>query len=535
MTAGLQYDRSMNLVNSSYPNGYVNVFWGGTFVNPDGTRLTGDYGYYEVNDLGLKGSAGTNTYSIFFQDQWHLTPRLTLDAGLRTEHESVPSFRSDVRKTAATFGWRKTLVPRLSAAYDILGDSTVRFVGNWGRYNDWTKYAIARESFGGRIWRTYYRAIDDPNVLPSVELDNMPGHNLWLGPGEFRDNLRPNFDSIDPMIRPMSQTSLSVGTEFQVSARSSIVVRYVRNNLVRTIEDMRAELDGKAVYVLGNPGEGRARIMAPSSATAAFSMPRPKRQYDALELSWRRRLSGRWFASANYTLSRLYGNYAGLADSDEIRTPAMSAGYPTAQQQDLQIAREGGNLNSNWDIDEVLWDSHGNLDPRGRLATDRPQVLKMFGSYEFSTGTSVGGFFYAGSGTPISTYVLTANRSSVFVNGRGDMGRTPFLTQTDLRLSHDIRLLPTKTLRLELDVLNLFNNKTARHAFNYYNRGIESASSGSAVNLAKIDLAQGYDYRALVAATPDGMTQQGARDPRYGLVDLWNAGRQASVTARFVY
>ena len=39
--------------------------------------------------------------------------------------------------------------------------------------------------------------------------------------------------------------------------------------------------------------------------------------------SWatRSRFSSNYFFSANYTLSRLYGNYAGLASSDEIRTP----------------------------------------------------------------------------------------------------------------------------------------------------------------------------------------------------------------------
>ena len=37
-------------------------------------------------------------------------------------------------------------------------------------------------------------------------------------------------------------------------------------------------------------------------------------------------------------------------------------------------------------------------------------------------GTQVGAFFYGGSGTPITTYVTTANQTNAFVNGRGDHG-----------------------------------------------------------------------------------------------------------------
>ena len=61
-----------------------------------------------------------------------------------------------------------------------------------------------------------------------------------------------------------------------------------------------------------------------------------------------------------------------------------------------------------------------------------------------------------------------------------------------------------KRLRLELNVLNLFNQKTARHVFNYLNRGAGAARASSAINLATIDLYKGYDYNALIRATPDG-------------------------------
>ena len=125
-------------------------------------------------------------------------------------------------------------------------------------------------------------------------------------------------------------------------------------------------------------------------------MPRPKRQYDALELSYNRRFSENYFFSANYTLSRLYGNYAGLASSDEILTPTTGVQLATAQQQAGSISREGGNVNRAWDLDELMWDSKAPSTSLGRLATDRPHVVKLYGAYDFKFGTQLGAFFYGG-------------------------------------------------------------------------------------------------------------------------------------------
>ena len=63
------------------------------------------------------------------------------------------------------------------------------------------------------------------------------------------------------------------------------------------------------------------------------------------------------------------------------------------------------------------------------------------------------------------------------MNGRGDMGRTPVLTRTDLLVSHELRLMGNKRLRFELNVLNLFNQKTATHIFNYLNKGAPGGAS----------------------------------------------------------
>jgi hypothetical protein len=333
----------------------------------------------------------------------------------------------------------------------------------------------------------------------------------------------------------MYQDSLHAGLEWQIQPMAVLGVHVVHNALGRTIEDLGAVVNGDSVYAIGNPGEGSTTIARPSGPTAPFPMPKAVRRYDAVDVSVTRRFSNQWFASANLTVSRLYGNYAGLASSDEIVTPTTGGAFPTPQQQSGTLARTGSNVNGGWDIDEILWDSRGHLDVLGRLATDRPVVARIYGAYSFRAGTQIGAFFNGSSGTPMSTYVNTLNRSQVFVNGRGDMGRSPVLTRTDLLASHTLTARNTQRVRLELNVINLFNQKTATHIFNTLNRGaggVAAARPSSAIDLSKVDLAKGYDYQALIRSSPDGAN---AFDPRYGKPDLFQTGLQGQFSVKFIF
>jgi hypothetical protein len=289
--------------------------------------------------------------------------------------------------------------------------------------------------------------------------------------------------------------------------------------------------------VIGNPGEGQNTVFPPSypDVTAPFPTPKPKRVYDAAEFTFERRVANNWFFSANYTLSRLYGNYAGLSNTDEVTTPTTGISSGTSQQQTGTTVRSGSNASAAWDVDEILWDSHGNLNPEGLLATDRPHQIKLYGAYTFPFGTQVGLFQYAASGTPITTYVIAQDGYTPFVNGRGDMGRTPFLMRTDLLLSHNVKLSSKQSVRIELNVINLFNQETATHIFNFLNKGAPGESSvisADAIDLSQVNLAKGYDYNALILASPNGAS---AYDPRYGMPDLFQPGRQGQLSLRYSF
>ncbi len=262
-------------------------------------------------------------------------------------------------------------------------------------------------------------------------------------------------------------------------------------------------------------------------------MPKAKRQYDAVELGISRRFANNWFGSANLTISRLYGNYAGLASSDEIRTPTTGVSSATAQQQarlDLPSGRQRRT-------------ARGTSTKRCSTPTAistcsavwRPIVRSSSSSTARTTSsgnTQIGVFFYAGSGTPMTTYVNTVNQTEVFVEGRGDMGRTPFYSKTDLLVSHELPMAGNKRLRFELNVLNLFNQKTARHIFNYLNRGARRA--------AGVVGDRPGEHRPVqrLRLQRDDPRDTGWReriDPRYGMDDLFEPGTQGQFSVKFLF
>lgn len=535
--AGWGVSKTVNNVLEAYPgNGYVRVFWNSTFNSPTIGAGTGQYGYYEVNDFGTGGTTGGTMQNYYLQDQWRIIPRLSVTLGLRLENENVPSFRRDIRDYAFSFGFGDKIAPRLGATYDLFGNGRVKLYGSFGRTFDWVKYELSRGTFGAQFWKIDYRSLDTLDVF-SLSGTNKPGRNLWgADPASQRDRRVPAFDLVAKDLKPMSSDLFSVGSEFQLRDHTVLRIGYKHNNLRRTIEDLGAlDAQGNEVYLYGNPGEGDATIQPTSGLTEPFPMPKPVRKYDALEFQLTRRFSSDFFLNVSYVYSRLYGNYAGLANSDEISLPTTNVGSGTAQQLGGSVSRQGGNANRSWDLDEILFDSHGNVDIKGRLNTDRPHVFKIYGAKEFKFGTNVGLFFYGGSGTPVSTLVVTRNQIPVFVNGRGDLGRTPILTQTDLNVFHDLKFGETKRLRFEMNMLNLFNQKTARAVFNYLNRGAGTAVPSSGINLSGVDLTQGYDYNALINATPDASAPRGALDPRFGREDLFNTGFAGRFGVKFIF
>jgi hypothetical protein len=539
---GIGRQKNVNKVENSYPGGgYVTLMWNSDLTLPNGSTTRGQYGYYQVDDIGTKGTSGGTIDHIYFQDRWKVTRRLSVDAGLRLEKEVVPSFRRDIKEYAFEFGWGSKVAPRLGASFDLFGNGKVKLYGSWGRFYDWVKYELARGTFGGDVWRTYYRPLDsaDPAFILKLGNGNMPGKNLW--PTEFQDWRIPAFgsDQLDPNLQPMSTYIATGGMEWQLAPQLVFAARYTHNSLRNTIEDVGTMVNGSEYYLYGNPGKGLVKMSSPNTLTPSFELPTAKRVYDALELSFTRRFSNRWLASGSYVYSRLWGNYSGLQNTDEILPASSYLGYGGSQSSFTTTYRPGSSATRAWDLDYYAWDARGHRDVTGRLGADRPHVLKLYGSYAlpktlpFLSGeTQIGAFFRAASGVPVSTLVQDVQRIPLFVNGRGDLGRTPIVSNTDLSFSHELKVGEGKTIRFEFNAQNIFNQRISQYTFSYYNR-YRDRSAGMTMN--NVDLVKGYDYKALVAASAQAKNAVGALDPRFSMADNISAGFSGRFGIKFSF
>jgi hypothetical protein len=175
--------------------------------------------------------------------------------------------------------------------------------------------------------------------------------------------------------------------------------------------------------------------------------------------------------------------------------------------------------------------SPGNFDAQGRnvfgrLATDRPHTLKLYGSYTRESrlgSTGIGVSQVAYSGTPISSEVTFI--VPVFYNGRGDMGRTPALTQTDMFLSHGFRVGGTRRLVLEAYLLNLFNQDAVTNITGRLNRNgnldPQRLYDGSIGNVESL-------INPVTGTSP-------ARNAIYGMPLAYQDGRRVTIGARFQF
>src|SRR5207248_2410427 len=96
------------------------------------------------------------------------------------------------------------------------------------------------------------------------------------------------------------------------------------------------------------------------------------------------------------------------------------------------------------------------------------------------------------------TELFAISSVPVYVNGRGDLGRTPVLSQMDLYLYHEFQIPRSERMRLrfEVNVTNALNQDAVTNRYtNYLNR-----NDGSYVQFANpADYFKGFDWKSMVA------------------------------------
>lgn len=538
---------------------------------PNGNHCRGNYGYFIVNDgVENAGVARGNNSAFYFQDGWQVAHTgLTINAGVRFDSEYLPPYNPGA--SSISFGFGDKIAPRIGGAYDVLHNGKLKAYASFGWFYDIIKYSLPSGSFGGQYWHQCAYAWDDYNynkILPtSPDKHGCPssGPAPGVNVGTFIENLdlrksviNPQDPGVDPNVKPMKKHEFIVGTDWAITPSMSFSARYARNRLDNTIEDIGAS-DALGFYI-GNPGPGYGDLLhRPLYADGLTSplcpscplQPKATRNYDGLELRVTKTLGSKWFVNAFYTYSRLTGNYPGLTSTNIT---------------DGNGGRQSPNNNRSFDQPQMQFTSHGKPFA-GPLPTDRPNAFQLFGAYRanwFHSESTIGLSQSIYQGTPVSTCwpTLTSLSSCQFVEDQGNFvnlhrasngdivldsithgKRTPAYTQTNLNLTHYVKVSKDHENRRLGGEVNFFNLLNQHAATSIYNLPITSATfptdRSNPTTYDYKSLTSGWDYVAVSNSAGGGpnkaVPQLKTLSNRYGQPALFQSARQIQLKIAYVF
>jgi hypothetical protein len=457
---GVRWERKQENVDSSVNFPEVTLNWNRPCIQLGRNYGQGKYGHYVVRGNDATGPFGSfynvhmNSYSIYLQDSWTIANRFTLNLGVRSEYEYIPSYSADPSVKdirPITFDFKDKIAPRVGFIWDVKGDASLKVFGNYGLYIDTFKLYMASDAYGGFKSKAAYYTLDSYEWDKIGINNNYPGNLLAvIGSREWNE-----FDSTDPNLKPMSQEEFTLGAEKMIMENVSATVRGVYKHLRYAIEDVGVIVpDLGEVYYTTNPGYGYSRLTTNGGKfdPAYPETPKAKRDYYAINFTLDKRLSKNWLAGFSYTWSSLVGNYSGLASSDE---EARLAPY----------------VERNFDIWNISRDYNLN-ELKGSLPTDRTHFFKLYGAYTFPFHLTVGAVFNAYSGIPVSEVwnYLGADcypyNRSYYKDDSGNLvqKRTPFLFFGNLYAEYNLKV-GRNTLQFNVNVDNMLDTKTATRIY----------------------------------------------------------------------
>lgn len=399
----------------------------------DGTEFSdyGQFGYLTAPDTAtLQSVSEASSQSVlaggWVQDSWDVMDFVTLNVGLRYDAQLL--YGDDGRLALALpHQW----APRAGLVYDFARNGRSKVYVSYGRYYETLPLTIVDRLFGGEseVGTHHDSATCDPRDPVAQKSDcqeesNRLRANELHDPNQKWSTFRGGQLAVDPDIGAQSSDEYVVGAEYEPWQRLRVGLVYTHRGLNKIIEDMTR--DETATFFLGNPGYGIAE-----------DIPEARRDFDGVTLYVEKDFFREWLLLGSVTLSRLYGNYAGLFQAETgILDPNLNADF---DQQSLLVNREGP------------------------LATDRTLEVKLFGAKEFTITpdfvVTTGAGFVASSGEPTSYLGSDPlyGAGEVFVLPRGDGERLPWFYQLDAHLSAQYRFTKSLVLELEADIFNVLN------------------------------------------------------------------------------
>lgn len=362
-----------------------------------GMAKENDSSYYEWIGIGNQ-TIHDRVPSAFVQDTWQVSRSLSVHAGIRWDGQDIVGSNGIVVESV-----KIPLQPRIGFTYLPDEEGTQRIFGSIGRYSQ--EYALFNsQGFNDQGYNYTMHYSVDPRVS-RLGGDTISGSVATIAEG-IQGLQGQYYDEV------------SLGYERALFGTVRLRVEGLYRTLRQAIDD--GYFAATETYKAGNPGSG-----------VLDQWPRAQRDYAALVLSVEQTSDPHFNFLASYVLSRNYGNYGGVFDA------VFHGPFPngTVALDDLESTKQYGT---------------------GLLPNDRTHVLKLAASYRFDFGLSVGAYFIAQTGTPLSVYGREFNRPTGLLAPRGSEGRNPGIWDLSARISYGV---PSTNARIFLDIFQIASRR----------------------------------------------------------------------------
>ena len=440
------------LTAENHQSGSDYHFWVSGSIDDNGTVypiVANDFSSFFVWWPILESSLGTNfrTHSLFVNDEWRASNRLTLNLGLRFDKNHGEDATGGLVANDSAFS------PRLGVVWDPKGNGRMSLHGSYGRYVAGISNNIASSASPGGQPAVLAYFYTGPNIntnpaAPLVSTSAALGQAFdWFfaNGGTNRAPFVANIPGVATQIRESLRSAhadeFSAGVSHQIGSRGSIRVDVVTRQYGDFYTDRIDTTTGQVT-----DSQGQVFDLALVENTDAVS-----RQYAALVAQGTYRWNTRLQLGGTYTLSRLWGNVNGEnANSGPITSGILS--YP--------------------EYVDPAWNS-----PEGDLLADQRHRARIWANVEVPFWSSLGRLSVGllqqmESGTPYGA--LGGVRTAEFVPDLGyetppdsvtyylkarDAFHTEAMYRTDVALNYSYKLSGARSPEIfaQFQLRNLFN------------------------------------------------------------------------------
>ena len=440
-------DYRINGTTSIIRNGVIYPQW------LPGTSTILEYDPILVSSLGTK----FRTHSLFYNDNWRFSERLTFNLGLRYDKNHGEDAAGQLSVKDGAFS------PRFGVVWDPKADGKWSVSGSFARYVAAIANSVADAgSPAGQPsflqWQYSGPAINpDANaatlVDPATAIQqvfnwcNRDAQGLCRQPIVAAGISGLSTKVADNLTSP-NNLEYAVGVSRQLGSRAIVRADYA----FRTFRDFYAsKIDattGTVIDQFGNKSD--IEIVQNSNALS--------RRYSGVTVSATYRISGRTDVGGNYTLSSLYGNINGEnVGSGPLRGGSGLFQYPEYHQNAWYVPE--GYLDADQRHRSSVWINYG---------VPKVEGLTLSLLQDLATGTP-----YGAVGTVDARPFVPASIASQYATPQGSGSETYFYTARDAfrtegsrrtdfaaNYSHPITSGARKvSLFIQAQVLNLFNNQ----------------------------------------------------------------------------